>query len=107
MFWRKGPAYGRKWGKNPLIDPRPNWGSLIVNVHHVKARWRAFAHLNGSAHFFLSFSEDAATLFLFVLTALFAIEPDVVTRFAKSCFAVDQLLVRVAALFADFITEDF
>jgi hypothetical protein len=55
---------------------------------------------------------DAAALFAFVLVvvalvALFAAEPDVVTRCAKSCFADDQPTVRVAALFADFITEDF
>jgi hypothetical protein len=38
---------------------------------------------------------------------LFAADPEVVTRRAKSCFAVDQLSVRVAALFADLITGDF
>jgi len=52
-------------------------------------------------------NEDAAILFVFALAALFATEPEVVTRRAKSCFAADQLPIRVAALFADFITEDF
>ena len=58
-------------------------------------------------HFFRLVNADAATLFAFVLVALFATEPDVVTRRAKSCFAEDQLPVRVTALFADFIMEDF
>ena len=58
-------------------------------------------------HFFRVVDEDAATLLAFVLVALFATEPDVVTRCAKSCFAGDQLPVRVAALLANFITEDF
>jgi cbb3-type cytochrome oxidase subunit 1 len=59
------------------------------------------------SHFFRLVTEDAAVLFPFALVALFAIEPDVVTRCAKSRFADDQLPVRVAALLADFITEDF
>jgi hypothetical protein len=58
-------------------------------------------------HFFRVVDEDAATLLAFVFVALFATEPDVVTRCAKSCFAGDQLPVRVAALLANFITEDF
>jgi hypothetical protein len=58
-------------------------------------------------YFFRLVRADAATLFVLVPVVLFTTEPDVVTRCAKSCFAGDQLPVRVAALFADFITEDF
>jgi hypothetical protein len=58
-------------------------------------------------YFFRLVVDDAANLFAFVLAVGLAAEPDVVTRCAKSRFADDQLLVRVAALFADFITVDF
>ena len=98
---------GREWRKNLSSTPAQTCGSLIA--HRVEAGIAKFflSQIADLPHFFLPVSEKAAALFLLVPTALFAIEPDVVARFAKSCFAIDQLLVRVAALFADFITEDF
>ena len=75
-----------------LIEP-----SLLITSTMTNQAW---------FHFFLFVNTDP-TLFAFVLAPLLATEPAVVTRCAKSCFADDQLPVRAAALFADFITGDF